>query len=197
MKFLTLILTLTIFFNQNLLAKTSFDEKPQCLKEKGNWRKFSNGCVDRCAPQFNDLTFCTTAITYGCDCGKNRCLYKNQCIKNSEYEKIYQKIKKETEAKLEKLRQERLEKFNNDPSYAYRLHNLYKIPKPQPQNQGNNNQSRPISQGTQPTAPQIPTVQPQVRKIPPGYMQQNNNIAVNSDGQKQDLAFPVIPLPAQ
>lgn len=44
----------------------------------GEWREFSNGCVDSCDYQRNpgDI-LCTQAFTFGCDCGPGNCLDLN------------------------------------------------------------------------------------------------------------------------
>lgn len=76
----------------NILRATSFDERPACEASGGMWREFGNGCADKCEFQFDKYTVCSQALTFGCECGKDKCMYNDICILNSEYEKIYREL---------------------------------------------------------------------------------------------------------
>lgn len=71
---------------------TSFDERPACESSNGMWREFGNGCADKCEFQYDKYTVCSQALTFGCECGRDKCMYEDKCILNTEYEKINQKI---------------------------------------------------------------------------------------------------------
>jgi len=119
--FIKLIL-ISLFINTkhsfgDFVRSTTFNDRPLCDLNKGVWREFGNGCVDNCNAKFDNYMICTTAITYGCDCGKGKCWHENKCIKLSEYEKIYS-IKKEQDdqnlQKQKKARQEELKAFQQE-----------------------------------------------------------------------------------
>jgi hypothetical protein len=69
----------------NLTRSTTFDERPKCESSKGMWRDFGNSCADKCEYKFQKYPYCSNAIVYSCDCGKNRCLYQDQCIEIQDY----------------------------------------------------------------------------------------------------------------
>ena len=142
---------LFIFLNKNAFAdivrSTTFDDRLSCEKSRGSWRDFGNSCVDKCAFKFDKYAVCSYAITFGCDCGKNRCLYEDKCIFVDEYKKIDdQRIleDKKTIDEVKKKRATRAKKFQNeylnkiagiygaDPNY--RDPNRYQQEKPLPPN---------------------------------------------------------------
>lgn len=54
-----------------------------CAQAGGEWKEFSNGCVDSCDYIRNvDNTECTAALTYGCDCGEDQCWNGSSCEDN-------------------------------------------------------------------------------------------------------------------
>ena len=72
----------------NIVRSTTFDDRLACENSRGSWRDFGNSCADKCAYKFDKYAVCSYAISFGCDCGKNRCLYEDKCILISEYKKI-------------------------------------------------------------------------------------------------------------
>ncbi|MBU0647676.1 hypothetical protein KJ855_00675 [Patescibacteria group bacterium] len=56
-------------------------EKIQCYIVGGNWRVFSNTCVDACTSE--KYPVCGMAITAGCDCGPDKCWNGYMCVKNN------------------------------------------------------------------------------------------------------------------
>ncbi len=210
-KIIAFFLILFFLFSKNLFAtETSFDKKPDCLNQGGNWRKFANSCVDSCKAKFDDMMICSQAITYSCDCGEEKCTdEEGKCVLKTDYEIIFKEKKKLEKTHLEKLREERIEKFTSDPKYAYEIHNLY--PKPPIQDPNNkdskakNSDNRQIaSQAQQNNSSNNNSAQnqnvstaPVLRQIPPAYQvqKQQNSAPINSSGKPQDLEFPVIPLP--
>jgi hypothetical protein len=118
------------FFNENSFANivrsTTFDDRIACEKTRGSWRDFGNSCVDKCAYKFDKYAVCAYAITFGCDCGKNRCLHEDKCILISEYKKIDdEKILKEKEIvdEIRDIRLMRAKKFKNE--YLNKLAGMY------------------------------------------------------------------------
>lgn len=207
-KIITFFLILFCLFSKNLFASsTSFDKKPDCIDQGGNWRRFANNCVDSCKAKFDDMMICGQAITYSCDCGEEKCTDdEGKCVLKKDYEIIFKEKKELEKAHLEKLREERIEKFNSDPKYAYEIHNLYPRPPIQDPNNKNSNtinsdNNRQIAsqpqQNNNSTQNQNVSTQPVLRQIPPSYqIQRQQNLApINSSGQPQDLEFPVIPFP--
>jgi len=119
-----------VFLNKNSFANivrsTSFDDRIACEKTRGSWRDFGNSCVDKCAYKFDKYAVCAYAITFGCDCGKNRCLYEDKCIQVSEYKKIdAERILKDKEIadEIRDLRIKRAKKFKNE--YLNKLAGIY------------------------------------------------------------------------
>ena len=118
--------------NANILRATSFDERPACEASGGMWREFGNGCADKCEFQFDKYTVCSQALTFGCECGKDKCMYNDKCILNSEYEKINRELVDEQNklSSEDKIKRERAAKrfksqytnkllgiFGADPNY--------------------------------------------------------------------------------
>lgn len=191
---LSILLSINIAY---AIDNTSFESKPQCLREMGNWRKFSSDCGGTCKSEFDEYAICAKTITYSCDCGHDKCWDNNNCILKSDYEKIYKRKEQEKKKKLQELREQRLKKFKTDPSYANFIRNLY--PRPQPVDPNNKNKKKSNNNSQQQQQQRnVRSTKPKLRKIPPAYMQrQNNEQPINSNGQPQDLAFPVIPLPGK
>lgn len=198
-KFLAIITCFFISFTAKAQS-TTFDNKPICLEQEGNWRKFSNGCVDSCNSNFDEFAICTQAITYGCDCGPSRCWQNNKCVDKEEAKKEFQKKQEEKAAQLKELRAKRIEAFYNDPAYAYHIRNLY--PKPVQNTEGKKGEAKVVHKVSKnekvivsKEAPKTPEII--VKPIPPAYMQKQAPQPINSNGKAQDLAFPVIELPSQ
>ncbi len=55
------------------LFEYSIEEKPfeykACLKDGGEWIRFSNACANFCGKPAS----CPFTVTYGCDCDDNKC----------------------------------------------------------------------------------------------------------------------------
>lgn len=111
---------------QNFRA-TTFDNRSICEENFGVWREFGNGCVDRCEVKFNKFRICTMALTYGCDCGVDRCWQGDKCVTIEEYKKTYEIKAAEEQDNLEQLKKKRrlefeenrrriVEKFKNSSS---------------------------------------------------------------------------------
>jgi uncharacterized protein YbcV (DUF1398 family) len=142
---------LLIFLNKNafadLVRSTTFDDRLSCEKSRGSWRDFGNSCVDKCNFKFDKYAVCSYAITFGCDCGKNRCLYEDKCIFVDEYKKIddqrilddkkaIDEVKQKRATRAKKFQNEYLNKmagiYGADPNY--RDPNRYQQEKPLPPN---------------------------------------------------------------
>lgn len=121
---------LLIFLNKNAYAdivrSTTFDDRLSCEKSRGSWRDFGNSCVDKCTFRFDKYAVCSYAITFGCDCGKNRCLYEDKCIFVDEYKKIDDQRILEDQKTIDEVKQKRAtraKKFQND--YLNKLAGIY------------------------------------------------------------------------
>lgn len=121
---------LMLFLSKNSFAdivrSTTFDDRLACEKSRGSWRDFGNSCVDKCSFKFDQYAVCAYAITFGCDCGKNRCLYEDKCISIAEYKKIYDEntLKdKDVVEDFKKKRKARAKKFENE--YLNKLAGIY------------------------------------------------------------------------
>ncbi len=137
--FLFFIDIVNLAFAQNI-RPTTFDQREECVESKGVWRRFGNGCVDSCESQFGNFNFCSMALTYGCDCGKDSCSYQEKCISHQEYQQInLEKIRiKELESKEgEEIRKTQREALVNE--IIKKLIDPYNIPldNQQPQNAQN------------------------------------------------------------
>ncbi|MDO8740082.1 MAG: hypothetical protein Q7J54_00735 [Candidatus Woesearchaeota archaeon] len=59
------------------------DPRAECARVSGEWKIFSNGCIDSCSlERSKEPLFCTTAMTDGCDCGADRCWTGKTCEAN-------------------------------------------------------------------------------------------------------------------
>jgi len=119
-----------LFSNKNSFAdivrSTTFDDRLACEKSRGSWRDFGNSCVDKCSYKFDQYAVCAYAITFGCDCGKNRCLYEDKCISIAEYKKIDdEKTLKDNDVveDFKNKRKARAKKFQNE--YLNKLAGIY------------------------------------------------------------------------
>jgi hypothetical protein len=55
----------------------------ECSRVGGTWEFFGNGCVDSCFKERSEEPpICTDAMTYGCDCGPDRCWNGETCEAN-------------------------------------------------------------------------------------------------------------------
>ena len=143
---------LIIFFSKDAFAdivrSTTFDDRLSCEKSRGSWRDFGNSCVDKCAFKFDKYAVCAYAITFGCDCGKNRCLYEDKCILVDEYKKIdNQRILEDKKVidEVKKKRATRAKKFQND--YLNKLAGIYGAD-PNYRDPNRNQQERPLPPNT-------------------------------------------------
>ncbi len=94
------------------VRSTSFDDRQTCEKDKGVWRQFGNGCADSCEAKFDKTSICTQAITYSCECGKNKCWNGEKCSGMQDYKKFFVARNDKEKEKLEiakKARKEMLE----------------------------------------------------------------------------------------
>lgn len=111
MKKFFLILFLGTCFSFELFAQnarsTSFDDRPVCEEVKGVWRQFGNGCTDDCRSKFDEFTICTQALSYGCDCGRNRCWDGQTCVTQKSYKRIFDAEKEKENAKLAEAKKKR------------------------------------------------------------------------------------------
>jgi hypothetical protein len=96
------------------------------------WRDFGNSCADKCEHKFQKYPYCSNAIIYSCDCGKNRCLYEDSCIDIKEYKIINDKNIAQQQLEEQIYLEDRLKKakkfkkdymgkfvgmYNQDPNY--------------------------------------------------------------------------------
>ncbi|MFP4656634.1 MAG: hypothetical protein ACLFNK_03570 [Candidatus Woesearchaeota archaeon] len=51
-----------------------------CEEEDGEWREFTNTCVDKCEAARDENSVCGQAMTYGCDCGEGMCWNGRTCV---------------------------------------------------------------------------------------------------------------------
>ncbi len=121
---------LILFLNKvacaDIVRSTSFEDRLSCEKSRGSWRDFGNSCVDKCNFKFDKYAVCAYAITFGCDCGKNRCLYEDKCISIDEYKKIDDQRILEDKKVIDDVKQRRAnraKKFQND--YLNKLAGIY------------------------------------------------------------------------
>jgi hypothetical protein len=116
-KLLLLIFLGTTDVFAQVIRSTTFDNREICEKEGGVWRQFGNGCVDSCKAKLDRFTVCSMALTYGCDCGKERCLDDNKCVKISDYKEIFDKEQKAEKEKQEKQKEARKDQYRNVRNY--------------------------------------------------------------------------------
>ena len=97
---------------------TTFDDRPDCEKSQGIWREFGSGCVDNCLKKIDPYNIvCTSALTYGCECGKNRCWNGEKCVAIQEYQLEYSKQQEQENLVNNKdrlARQQETQKFRRD-----------------------------------------------------------------------------------
>ena len=66
--------------NGSKILDNSGDE---CARVSGEWKIFSNGCVDSCSlVRSKEPVFCTAVLTDGCDCGADKCWSGKTCEAN-------------------------------------------------------------------------------------------------------------------
>lgn len=96
-----------------------------CKKVDGNWRFYNNNCADSCISQFNDFTPCVKRVVYGCDCGKNNCLYQNKCYSKFKFQETYEEIAAKKRKRDAHRRKKMAELAHSDPSYSQYIHGLF------------------------------------------------------------------------
>ncbi len=108
-------------FINNVFANnrpTTFDDRSYCEKSQGVWREFGNGCIDNCLKKIDPYNIvCTSALTYGCECGKNRCWNGEKCVAIQEYQLEYntQQDQENLASNKDRLaRQQEAQKFRRD-----------------------------------------------------------------------------------
>lgn len=112
-KLLLLIFLGTTDVFAQVIRSTTFDNREICEKEGGVWRQFGNGCVDSCKAKLDRFTVCSMALTYGCDCGKDRCLEDNKCVTISDYKEIFDKEQEVEKEEQEKQKEARKDQYRN------------------------------------------------------------------------------------
>lgn len=62
-------------------------KKQLCEQKKGVWKEFKNGCVDSCSSKVSTMSMCTSALTFGCECGETKCwdVAQNSCVEIEDY----------------------------------------------------------------------------------------------------------------
>lgn len=64
-----------------IFNRSTSPEQKLCESQGGSLKQFSNGCVDSCDYQRNpEEIMCVQVLTYGCECGPDKCWEENQCI---------------------------------------------------------------------------------------------------------------------
>ena len=99
---------------QDSASSTTFDDRPTCEQQKGVWREYGDGCVDECYPKFDKFTICTSALTFGCDCGKGRCWNEKSCVSVKEYKNIFDKKFAEDQKILQEAKQKRQAQYQEN-----------------------------------------------------------------------------------
>ena len=75
--FLIILISIFLYFNVFTIMKS-----PECFLGGGTWRLHSSTCVDSCAWERGEVVACALAITWGCDCGPNKCWNGERCELN-------------------------------------------------------------------------------------------------------------------
>jgi hypothetical protein len=113
--FILLFIAFNVFANTRL---TTFEDRIPCEKSYGIWREFGNGCVDNCIKKIDPYNIvCTSALTYGCECGKNRCWNNEKCVSLQDYQIEYhqQQEQENLEKNKDRLaRQQEYQKFRRN-----------------------------------------------------------------------------------
>lgn len=92
---------------------TSFDDREVCQKDKGVWREFGNSAADNCEPKMDRFSIAAQALTYACDCGKNRCWNGEHCVLIEDYKKIYDQKYAEERKKIAQERKKRESEYRD------------------------------------------------------------------------------------
>jgi hypothetical protein len=201
----------------------SFDEKPVCEKQGGVWRQFGNSCLDSCISKFDKFSICAQAITYGCDCLRDKCFDGNQCVLMSDYKVKYDEIFAQEKEILEQKKVERKDEFKQNQQII-----MQKLMPSQPNqqnqqgqqsqqnqqgqnqrgsNQANYGRSQNVNIVPMPNQPQ-PSPLPTIRQDPnfsqPPAFAQSQELLIqaleqksseNNSGQEvQDLLLPQVPI---
>jgi len=75
-------------------------EKGLCKSAGGEWKEFSNTCVDSCEyRRAEESMMCGMAMTYGCECGEDKCWNGESC--ELIVEEIVNEVVEEPEAEVE------------------------------------------------------------------------------------------------
>ncbi len=124
---LSIILYTILFLTLQLtsLESKTINDVNSCNQIKGNWRAYGNSCVDNCLPQYNKSLPCVNAITYGCDCGDDSCLYRGECHLKSKFDTKFQEILINIENQEITRREEVVDKMESDPDYSRYINNLF------------------------------------------------------------------------
>ena len=81
--FVFLIVILFGYWMLKLNPEILEDSEQECLRVGGEWIEFNNGCVDSCDYRRNPVDIsCIQVLTYGCECGKDKCWNGETCEDN-------------------------------------------------------------------------------------------------------------------
>lgn len=105
-----LLLVFDSAFSQSVRF-TTFDDRPACEDSKGVWREYGDACLDWCYPKFDQFSFCSRKVEFGCDCGYGRCWDGISCIETVKYQRIYEQKKAEEDKLLAEAREKRKADF--------------------------------------------------------------------------------------
>ncbi len=109
---LVLLLTLTSRVAWAEFARsTTFDDREVCVKERGVWREFGNSLADNCEAKMDRFAIAAQVVTFGCDCGKNRCWNGEHCTSLSDFKKIYEANQEKENKKIAQQRKKRSEQY--------------------------------------------------------------------------------------
>ncbi|PIS08789.1 hypothetical protein COT75_04885 [Candidatus Beckwithbacteria bacterium CG10_big_fil_rev_8_21_14_0_10_34_10] len=67
---------------QGVCQSGSSTPEEVCIAEGGTWRMMSNSCLDSCYYAADPSQNCSSAMTYGCDCGSSKCWDGSTCVDN-------------------------------------------------------------------------------------------------------------------
>ncbi len=113
-KFVILI-SIALLFSQQSFSQsvrfTTFDDRPACEDSKGVWREYGTSCLDWCYPKFDQFSFCSRKVEFGCDCGFNRCWNGDSCVGMAKYQEVYDKKKAEEDKMIAEVREKRKADF--------------------------------------------------------------------------------------
>jgi len=113
---LTLVLSLILLMLVSVEAKrvTSFEKRPACEASGGVWRQYGNACADGCLVKFDKFRMCAQALTYACDCLKDKCFDGQRCVGLEGYKVEYEAIKNKEKTLLNNLKEARQGEYSEN-----------------------------------------------------------------------------------